>query len=152
MSLPCQPTLLPFWPTPDLWCNLLTPVSPVPTRKKRWNKAYTPGVIIDVSIKRCQLGINLPHHVFSYMRETQRTSSPKGVRGNKSPTSHIYLFHYEIAACRSCCAGTLTIEEWKTEMLAEAVSVNSSETAKRNVWRDRSTSRVYSTECTLKQQ
>src|SRR6266566_914082 len=85
-----------------------------------------------------------------FIHATQRASSPKGVRGNKSPTSHI--FHYEIAACRSCCAGTLTIEEWKTEMLAEAVSVNSSETAKRNVWRDRSTSRVYSTECTLKQQ
>src|SRR2546430_8476473 len=135
--------------------------------------SYMHENIDGISSKRCQLGIDLPHRVFSYMRhkerlrqktlvginlphrvflfmhETQRTSSPKGVRGNKSPTSHIYLFHYEIAACRSCCAGTLTIEEWKTEMLAEAVSVNSSETAKRNVWRDRSTSRVYSTECTL---
>src|SRR3954453_794716 len=95
--------------------------------------------IDDISSKRCQLGINLLHHMFSFMHETQRTSSPKGVRGNKSSTSHIYLFHYEIAACRSCCAGTLTIEEWKTEMLAEAVSVNSSETAKRNVWQDCST-------------
>jgi hypothetical protein len=26
---------------------------------------------------------------------------------------------------KSCCAGTLTIEEWKTELFAEAVSVNS---------------------------
>ena len=38
-----------------------------------------------------------------------------------------------------CQARTLTIEEWKTEMLAEAVSVNSSKTAKRNVWQDCST-------------
>src|SRR5204863_9126501 len=87
-----------------------------------------------------------------FIHATQRTSSPKGVRENKSPTLHIDLFHYEIAACRSCCARTLTIEEWKTEMLAEAVSVNLSKTAKRNVWQDCSTQRVYSVECILKQQ
>jgi hypothetical protein len=36
----------------------------------------------------------------------------------------------------TCCFGTLTTEEWKTEqqLFAKAVSVNSSESAKRNVW------------------